>query len=77
MSEPRLLVRPRPGVKVRRPEPPYHHLPDEPMEVPETPYWVRRVSDGDLLLVVAAPAVIIPDPPPAAAPPKSAKEHAR
>lgn len=57
----RIFVKPRAGVKVRYPDPPYVHLPAEGAEVPESSYWVRRLQDGDV--EQAAPAVIVPAPP--------------
>ncbi len=49
-----MFVRPRPGLKVRDP---YLKdlLPEEGREVPEDPYWHRRLRDQDVELV--APAV--------------------
>jgi hypothetical protein len=47
-----MFVKPKPGgPKVRRPDPPFTHVPPEGMEVPEESYWVRRVMDGDLVVV--------------------------
>jgi hypothetical protein len=45
-----MFVIPKPGVRVRRPVPPYAHVPVEGLEVPEESYWLRKVSDGDLLI---------------------------
>ncbi len=45
-----MFVRPRPGLKVRDP---YLKdlLPEEGREVPEDPYWHRRLRDKDVELV--------------------------
>lgn len=51
-----MFVKPRSGVKVRRPVAPFTHVPEEGMEVPVESYWIRRVQDGDLEVVAPAPA---------------------
>jgi hypothetical protein len=66
-----MFVKPRPGVKVRREEPPYAHIPEEGAEVPETSFYVRRVMDGDLQLPVLSTAA------PGGVPSKTGKEAAR
>lgn len=44
-----MFVIPKPGVRVRDPET-RAHLPAEGREVPDTPYWLRRVKDGDVTI---------------------------
>lgn len=58
-----MFVKPKAGVKVRRPVAPFTHVPDEGMEVPEESYWIRRVQDGDLELAAppAPSAPIVPE----------------
>ncbi|MDA8230150.1 MAG: DUF2635 domain-containing protein [Magnetospirillum sp.] len=48
-----MYVKPAPGLKIRDPDL-RDLLPEGGREVPKTPYWIRRVRDGDV--VVAAPA---------------------
>jgi len=55
-----LLIRPAEGRQIRRPEPPYGFLPDEPAAVMEHPYWWRRLSRGDVIL--CDPAVPVAEP---------------
>lgn len=47
----RMFVKPKPGLKVREPNPPYAHIPEEGKEVPADSYWMRRVRDGDVIQV--------------------------
>ena len=43
-------VKPAPGRKVREPRTRLH-LPEAGKEVAWTPYWARRLNDGDIILV--------------------------
>lgn len=46
-----MFVKPKPGLRVRRPEPPYPHIPEDGAEVSDTDtYWNRRLADGDVVL---------------------------
>lgn len=58
MTLPRFTVRPRAGVLVRDPYT-LRPLPAEGAEVEQSPYWLRRIDDGDVEQVehVAPPAV--------------------
>lgn len=51
MAQPSLYVRPAPGRKVRMPDRPFPYMQDEPMLVPPTNYWLRRLAAGDVVLV--------------------------
>lgn len=53
-----MFVKPAPGLKVRDPDSRLH-IPEEGAEVPESSYWLRRLSDGDVL--TCAPAVVSVD----------------
>lgn len=43
-----MYVRPTPGLKIRDPEL-LDLLPDEGREVADSPYWLRRIADGDVI----------------------------
>lgn len=47
----RIRVKPREGVLVRQPAPPYAPYPTEGANVPEDSYHLRRIADGDLIRV--------------------------
>lgn len=51
MATPSLYVQLAQGRTVRMPDRPYLYMPDEPMRVPTTNYWLRRLADGDIVLV--------------------------
>lgn len=60
-----------PGLKVPREDDPRKYITDaEPVEIEVTGYYIRRMSDGDLLEVAAAQADPTPAPAPADAAPK-------
>lgn len=62
-----MIVKPRPGVRVRDPRT-LQHIPETGIEVSDTDtFWARRLADGDVVLVA-------PEKPTAAAPAKKAKE---
>lgn len=42
-----IFVKPKAGMKIRRPDS-GAMLPDEGANVPNTPFWQRRISDGDV-----------------------------
>jgi len=46
-----MRVKPKAGMIVRRPAPPYTPVPEKGADVPRTAYWNRRVKDGDLIVV--------------------------
>lgn len=46
-----MFVKPKDGMKVRRPEKPFAALPAEGAEVPDDSFWNRRLGDGDVVLV--------------------------
>lgn len=49
MAHPKTVsVRPAPGLKIRDPET-GHYLPEAGQIVPRTPYWLRRLRDGDVV----------------------------
>jgi hypothetical protein len=45
-----MFVKPRAGVNVRDPDS-KQHIPAEGREVPESNYWLRRLTDGDVIVV--------------------------
>lgn len=47
-----LHVKPAPGLQVRRGA--YQFLAESGERVPDTPYWRRRLRDGDVLMVEPA-----------------------
>lgn len=45
-----MLVKAAPGLKVPMEEKPHDYITDAaPLDVPETAYYMRRVTDGDLV----------------------------
>jgi len=48
-----MFVKPAPERKVRDPKT-MHHLPATGADVPEENYWLRRLSDGDVVPANAA-----------------------
>lgn len=51
-----MLVKASAGLKVPQEEKPREYITDaEPVDVPETAYYMRRLSDGDLVLAEPAP----------------------
>ena len=62
-----MRVKPAHGRQVRIPEFPYPFLSENGGNVPETPYWFRRLVRGDCVLVEDSPA-----PEPKAEAPKKA-----
>ncbi|MEM9369556.1 MAG: DUF2635 domain-containing protein [Pseudomonadota bacterium] len=44
-------LKPAPGRKVRKPEPPYAHLATDGEPVEFSSYWRRRLAEGDVLAV--------------------------
>ena len=66
-----MRVQAAPGLKVPREDDPRKYITDaEPVEIEVTGYYIRRMSDGDLLEVAAAQA----DPTPAPAPTDAAQK---
>lgn len=43
-----VFVRPAPGLQIRDPET-GNYLPDAGQIVPRTPFWMRRLADGDVI----------------------------
>jgi hypothetical protein len=43
-----MLIKPVPGKRVRDPDT-KRVIPTEGLEVTESPYWVRRIQDGDVV----------------------------
>jgi len=43
-----MYVVPKKGVKVRLPDKPNDHLPEDGAEVPRNSYWLRRLNEGDV-----------------------------
>jgi hypothetical protein len=68
-----MFVKPKPGVQVRRPDPPYAPLPAEGAEVGDDIFWHRRLADGDVELVQPAGPSAHAEP----TGPKSFKETSR
>lgn len=60
------FLRPRPGIKIRRPERLSEHLPADGATVTLTDFWRRRITDGDVEEVKAPPAPHKPAAKPAA-----------
>jgi len=58
-------VTPKEGLVVYDPDTAFEVLPPEGREVPNTQYWIRRLSDGDVVLTSTLPPVL-PTPPKAA-----------
>lgn len=56
-----MFVKPAPGLRI--PDPDLHDfLPEQGREVPDAPYWQRRIHDQDVVLVaVAAEKLAIAD----------------
>ncbi len=49
-----MLVKAAPGIKVPMEEKPREYITDDqPADVPESAYYLRRVADGDLIEVAA------------------------
>jgi hypothetical protein len=46
---PRIYVVPSPGLVVRHPET-HQPIPEVGIEVEETPFWLRRIADRDVVL---------------------------
>jgi hypothetical protein len=44
-----MLVKAAPGLKVPKEFKPRDYIEAEPVEVPETAYYLRRLADGDLV----------------------------
>lgn len=51
-----MLVKAAPGVKVPMEGMPRRYIEQTPVEVPDTPYYRRRITDGDLVVVPASRA---------------------
>ena len=47
-----MFIKPATGLVVRDPET-MRQVPDTGREVPETPYWMRRLRDGDVVTATA------------------------
>ncbi|AUU93005.1 hypothetical protein C2U55_16845 [Enterobacteriaceae bacterium ENNIH3] len=50
-----MKVKARAGVRVPREDNPRRYIEEEPVEVPESAYYLRRLSDNDLVNVAGAP----------------------
>jgi hypothetical protein len=77
-----VFVKPKEGLKVRRPTAPYAPLPPEGAEVPDSEiHWHRRIADGDVIVVpnpeAAQAAIIQPAPPADPKTPKPSKGGAQ
>lgn len=70
-----IFVTPAPGLKVRDPRD-GEHLPDKGKAVTDSPYWRRRIKDGDVTRgeTKAAASQEPPEPPATEDPPKSTKK---
>lgn len=67
-----LFVKPRSGYLVRHPERDMTPLPADGAKVPRSPYWLRRLRDGDVIeCSPPKPAAKTP-----AHPPRSSKKEA-
>lgn len=44
-------VKPAPGLKIRYPDAPDRHLPEDGAEVAASSYWMRRLKEGDVVKV--------------------------
>lgn len=51
-----MLVKAAPGVKVPVEGMPRRYIEQTPVEVPDTPYYRRRITDGDLMVAPASRA---------------------
>lgn len=52
-----MLVKAAPGLKVPREDKPRVYIAEaDPVEVPESAYYLRRLAEGDLVRAEAAPA---------------------
>lgn len=61
-----LKVKARAGVRVPREDNPRRYIEQEPVEVPESAYYLRRLSDNDLVNAdagTATPAADVTDSP--------------
>lgn len=66
-----MRVQAAPGLKVPREDDPRTYITDaEPVDIAMTGYYIRRMSDGDLLEVAAAQADPTPEPAPMETAPK-------
>lgn len=55
-----ILVQARPGLAVPMERDPRRSIGSEPVRVEESPYYRRRLAEGDLLLVDVAPRADAP-----------------
>jgi len=60
-----MKVYPKEGLRVAFELRPKHYIPPEGAEVPERPYYLRRLRDGDIVLGVEAAGAPMTDDPPA------------
>ncbi|GJL37209.1 hypothetical protein TUM17576_40290 [Enterobacter hormaechei] len=56
-----LKVKARAGVRVPREDNPRRYIEGEPVEVPESAYYLRRLSDNDLINVADVPETAVAD----------------
>lgn len=49
----KIFIKPAPGLKVRDPET-KEHLPENGANVVKSPFWIRRIKDGDVVLAEVA-----------------------
>ena len=55
-----MFVKPAPGLRI--PDPDLHDfLPEQGREVPDAPYWQRRIHDNDVVVVAVAEKSAIAD----------------
>ncbi|OVZ94927.1 hypothetical protein CBW58_01955 [Yersinia frederiksenii] len=56
-----MKVKARAGVRVPREENPRRYIEEEPVEVPESAYYLRRLSEGDLVNADAGTTTTVAD----------------
>lgn len=56
-----LKVKARAGIRVPREDNPRRYIEDEPVDVPESAYYLRRLYEGDLVNADAGTAATVAD----------------